>query len=66
MNLNLTDTFFDSLKRITSLPVKIGSCVSEVKWFFQRIYRRNHTADVDLWGLFGHLAKIIYPKLLAF
>jgi hypothetical protein len=38
----------------------------EIKWFLQRIIRNHGAADIDLWSLDFHLAKIILPKLIAF
>ena len=39
----------------------------ELKWFIQKISRPKHfCSDYDLWGLYGHLAKVISPKLVAF
>jgi hypothetical protein len=38
----------------------------KVVWAFQRIVRKNHAADVDLWSLDFHIAKILLPKLEAF
>jgi hypothetical protein len=37
-----------------------------IKYFFQRTFRSYHAADIDLWDLDYHLAKIILPKLIAF
>ncbi len=37
-----------------------------IKWGFQRLYRKHGCGDIDLWGLDTHLAKIILPKLIAF
>ncbi|AEF80900.1 adenylate kinase [Leadbettera azotonutricia ZAS-9] len=34
--------------------------------FFQRLYRRSHAADIDLWNMDVHLARIILPKLNSF
>ena len=32
----------------------------------QRIYRRNHVSDRDIWGIYYRLAEISLPKLIAF
>mgnify|MGYP000933623302 FL=1 len=37
-----------------------------IKWSFQRLFRKHGCANIDLWGLDHHLAKIILPKLIAF
>jgi len=37
-----------------------------IKYAFQRLIRKHGCADVDLWNLHAHLAKIILPKLIAF
>jgi hypothetical protein len=37
-----------------------------IKYFFQKIYRKEHVSDCDFWSLDYHLAKIIYPKLKYF
>jgi hypothetical protein len=66
MNIKLADTFFDSLKKMVSIPERVGQFFRNIKWSFQKIYRRNHASDCDLWGLDYHLAEVIYPKLKAF
>ncbi len=38
----------------------------ETKMLFQKIFRKHHTSNVELWNLNDHLAKIILPKLVAF
>jgi hypothetical protein len=38
----------------------------EIKYFFQKILRKEHVSDCDFWSLDFHLAKIIYPKLKYF
>jgi hypothetical protein len=34
--------------------------------FFQRLFRKSHASDGDLWNMDAHLARIILPKLSAF
>lgn len=38
----------------------------EAKWALQRVIRKGHYSDSDLWSLDSALAKIILPKLIAF
>lgn len=45
---------------------RIPDFFKEIKWSLQRLFRRHGCADIDLWGLDYHLAKIILPKLIAF
>lgn len=40
--------------------------LKNIKWFLQRIFRKSHTSDCDLWNLNYRLAEIILPKLVAF
>ena len=40
--------------------------IFKIKMFFQRVFRRTHTADSDLWSLDTHLAQIIAKKLILF
>jgi hypothetical protein len=40
--------------------------IFDIKEFFQRIFRKHHCSDSDLWNLDTHLAKLIYPKLKAY
>jgi hypothetical protein len=56
-------------------PIKFGvECLiyrskklkNEIIWTFQRITRKHHAADVDLWSLDFHIAKILLPKLEMF
>src|SRR6056297_3434778 len=51
---------------IYRIPRRIRDFSHEIKWFFQKIFRKHHTSDVELWNLHSRLAKIIYPKLKAF
>jgi len=44
----------------------IPGFIKEIKWCFQRLFRKHGCADIDFWGLDYHLAKIILPKLIAF
>lgn len=37
-----------------------------IKWFLQRVFRKTHTSDIDVWSLDVRLAEIILPKLLEF
>lgn len=43
-----------------------GKYKKEIFWVFQRIIRKHHCADVDLWSLDLHISHIILPKLEAF
>ena len=45
---------------------KIPLMKDEIKWFFQKIFRKHHTSDLELWNLHVYLSKIIYKKLKAF
>jgi hypothetical protein len=48
---------------------KYGIIVSaywKVKYFFQKMFRKNHTSDYEEFELFSVLAKYILPKLKAF
>jgi len=56
-------------------PLKLGtewfidfikSLINNVIWIFQRIIRKHHTADIDLWNLDLYISKIFLPKLEAF
>ena len=48
------------------LKNRVEMMFDEVKWFFQRLFRSHHCADIDLWGMDSCLAKTILPKLKAF
>ncbi len=45
---------------------RIPDLLRGIKWAFQRLFRKHGCADIDLWNLHSHLAKIILPKLIAF
>ena len=65
------ENFSDWLYRWFPIPYRffrhqIPQFFSDVKWFCQKVVRKHHTSDLELWGLDSHLAKIILPKLLAF
>ena len=40
--------------------------IFKIKMFLQRVFRRTHTSDSDLWSLDTHLAQIIAKKLILF
>jgi hypothetical protein len=48
------------------IKFRIENFFNDTKYFLQRVFRRNHTADIDLWSLDFCLARYIYPRLLAF
>jgi len=45
---------------------RIPDFFRNIKWILQKIFRKHHCSDLDLWGLDSHLIKIILPKLIAF
>jgi hypothetical protein len=56
-------------------PLKIGlerllrnikELKNEICWILQRIVRKHHAADIDLWVLDFHITKILLPKLEAY
>jgi len=64
---NIGDFFFKYFGPFYSLfKHRIPDFMREIKWSFQRLYRKHGCGDVDLWGLDTHLGKIILPKLIAF
>ena len=40
--------------------------IRKIKWFLQKVFRKDHTSDHELWSLDYYLAKIILPKLKRF
>ena len=36
-----------------------------IKWFFQKIFRKNHISDIEIWDCYQHLAKFILPRIKA-
>ena len=38
----------------------------DIKYKVQRIFRRHHLSDIDLWGFDSTMAEWIYPRLKAF
>lgn len=51
---------------IYRIPTKIRNIISEIRWFFQRVFRKNHTSDNQIWDLAYTLIDYIRPKLQAF
>jgi hypothetical protein len=37
-----------------------------IKYNFQKLIRSYHASDLDLWNLDGCMAKVLYPKIIAF
>lgn len=61
------DWYFDHVPGwFYRLPSRIKDVGYDVKYFFQKIFRKNHTSDRELWNLYGVIIKHMYPKLLAF
>ena len=38
----------------------------KIKFFFQKIFRKNHISDIENWNCYVYLAKEILPRLIAF
>ena len=51
---------------IYRIPFRIKDFFRSIKYTLQKVVRRHHTSDLELWNLHAHLAKIIYPKFKAF
>jgi len=41
---------------------RIRSAYSEVKWLFQRIFRKNHLSDLDIWNCGFDIARVSYSN----
>jgi hypothetical protein len=48
------------------LRFHLENCCYDVRYTFQRIFRSNHIADIDLWGMDFCMARWIYPRIKAF
>lgn len=48
------------------IPRRIKDFFNSIKWGLQRIFRKHHASDLDLWGLDHKFAEFILPKLIAF
>ncbi len=51
---------------IYRIPRHIGDFLRAIKWVIQRIFRKSHASDCDIWNLSHHMARSILPKLIAF
>lgn len=51
---------------IYRIPVRIKDFMYSVKYFFQKLFRKSHTSDREIWNLHHYMAKSLYPKLKAF
>ena len=40
--------------------------IRQVHWFLQKVFRKSHVSDLELWSLDFTLAKVILPKLKAY
>jgi len=45
---------------------RIKKLTKNIVWAFQRIIRKHHASDIDLYRLDLHISKLILPKLVAF
>jgi len=48
------------------IKYQIKNFFLHIKWSLQKMFRKYHCSDLNLWNLDIHLAKIILPKLIAF
>jgi len=46
--------------------LRIPYWLGQIKYIFQRAFRKHHCSDPDLWGLYYRIAEIVLPKLKAF
>jgi hypothetical protein len=46
--------------------LKIKEWKKELVWAFQRVVRKHHAADIDLWDFSFYIANKLLPKLEAF
>ena len=46
--------------------MRIIDILYNVKYFFQKIFRKNHISDIEMWNCYVYLAKFILPRLKAF
>lgn len=51
---------------IYRIPVRIGDFLRSIKYFFQKLFRKSHTSDREIWNLHYYMAKSLQPKLKAF
>jgi len=51
---------------LEKIKYQIRNFFLRIKWSLQKIFRRGHCSDRNLWNLDIYLAKIILPKLIAF
>lgn len=63
---NFGDFIFNISPFVYRFFVNIPDFFREIKWKLQRIFRKGHYSDIDLWGLDTRLTDIILPKLIAF
>jgi len=48
------------------IKYRIENFFGGIKYGFQKLIRPYHTSDLELWNLDGLMAKILYPKILAY
>ena len=46
--------------------MRIKNILYNIKYFFQKIFRKNHISDIEMWNCYVYLAKFILPRLKAF
>jgi len=46
--------------------MRMKDILRNIKYFFQRIFRKNHITDIEMWNCYVYLAKFILPRLQAF
>lgn len=45
---------------------RIKRALNEIQWFLQKIFRKNHTSDIEKWSPYSFIAKYAYKKIKAF
>lgn len=48
------------------LPTQVKSVYYGIKYFLQKVFRKNHLSDVNVWNAGYEMVKVIYPRLKAF
>lgn len=51
---------------IYRIPFRIKDFLKSIKYLLQRIFRKSHASDLQLWNLGYDIIKYTYPKLKAF
>jgi hypothetical protein len=58
--------FAKFIRAIGQVPLKINNFIFSIRMLSQRVFRKDHVSDDEVWGLNWALVKFMLPRLIRF